>query len=872
MTTTWTQLKVGAGGLITGLSGASDGTIYCRTDTLGAYKWDGVSKWNQLCTTSSLDTASVLTGTANGVYEILPAPSNPSVLYMVYGAYTGAGESTVFVSGNAGATFATTPLTKLMDPSGNHGAARKYGPHGAVDPINPDVCYIATTNVGVYQTANGTLGASSTWTQISTATIPANDTQYMGCVAFDSSGGATGGKTNNIYASVSGGGLYKSTDAGGAWALVANMPATTSIKRIKVASDGTIYLNTFTSTAAADASGRIYKLTFPAGVPTWADISGPIVSSGGAIEGIVLDLTTSGATQKIVAFSYGSGFQYSTDAGGSWSHTTWIYSVTGTYTLALGSMTFTIASGQSASVIAGQGIFIADGAATGSPPGSGNAKSWGRGTVTAYNNATGALTVNMIAINGVLGAYSGYFIRNQGYGCPSSSSPNAPWLLTLGPAIGTLADVGMIDAVLEPISGKIFGAGIQTPVQLSYPPVTDGTWAATNVSNGVEQLSSKMIVCPPGGSPIACVEDVGFLKVSSIGTAPSIVPYPGGTAAGSLDCFLCEGWAADWSASTPTFLAGLIDSFNIGNFICKSSDGGTSWALCAGSPTNVNSMKNIAVSDTNNFVVIPNNSAGASPAYTLDGGSTWTTVSTLGGQTPNGGWGAGTFSPGSQITADRVAANTFYIYNDGSGSGGGQGIYKSTDGGASWTYTAKNLGIGYIWLKAAPMVSGGINTTGHLFANIINYSGGAWSGPTTTFKFSRSIDGGANWTAVLDPVSGFPAIAEVWAFGFGAPAPGGTYPSVVINGFYNSGSGWVRGTYRSTDNCTTWQKIGEAYPDGWPDTIVDLNGDMSTYGTYYVTKGGSSFLVGQDLLISSNTSGFSVIHGRGGRHTKMIGY
>jgi hypothetical protein len=845
----WTQLKVGAGGLITGISTASDGTVYCRTDTMGAYKWDGTSKWNQVCTTSSLGSdpiaagSSVQTGTASGVYEIQPAPSNSNVVYMAYGAFNAAGSCKMFVSTDACANWKTTSFVGGMDSTGNHGAARKYGPHGAVDPINPDVFYIATNDQGVFRTLDGT--TNSTFTQISTSSLPLNDSQYMGCVAFDSSGGTTSGKTNNIYVSVSGSGLYKSTNAGNTWALVANMPATTSVKRIKVASDGVVYLLTYTSTSSPENSCVFYKLTFPAGVPTWTNITNGFSQP----EGFVLDLTTSGVNQKIAMFNYlgAPGFQYSTNAGSSWtSPLIWGTAPSGTYTLALGSQNFNISPGQNGVVKVGQGVFIADGSAVGTPPGTGTAKSWGRGTVTAYDNTSGVITINWVAVNGVLGPYSDFYLRNGGFAIPSA--PNMPWLLEIGPVQGPFGNiVGMLDVALEPISGKLFGCGIQSPVQLAWPPVMDGTWAATNLANGVEEMSCKMMVVPPGGKPIAATEDVGFLKVQSTGQAPPHITYPGGTAAGSFNNFLVDGWGLDWSASSPNFLAGVISSRNIGNNLAKTTNGGDSWTLSAAVPSDIAYIKNVAVSDANNWVVQPNNATGQRPAYTLDGGATWTNLGTLGGQTPGGGWGQAQLSPGNQICADKASPNTFYMYNDGAVVGGARGIYKSTNGGVSWTFTPKNLGAGYIWLKAAPMVAGGINTTGHIFSSLINYSGGNWSGPEPTFLFNRSTDGGVTWQPVRPPTGPYPWICEVWAYGFGKNAPGQTYPAVIINGFYKADANtpWVRGTYRSLDNCVTFQKIGEAYPDGWPDTITDIAGDLDTFGTYYVTKGGSNFIIGK---------------------------
>lgn len=43
---TWHELKIGAGGFLTGIDIAKDGTKVVRADTFGAYVWNsGLSKW-----------------------------------------------------------------------------------------------------------------------------------------------------------------------------------------------------------------------------------------------------------------------------------------------------------------------------------------------------------------------------------------------------------------------------------------------------------------------------------------------------------------------------------------------------------------------------------------------------------------------------------------------------------------------------------------------------------------------------------------------------------------------------------------------------------------------------------------------------------
>ena len=79
----WVTLDTGAGGWLTGIDIAPDDTMVVRTDTYGAYIWNG-TEWQQLVTSTSMPASFVNSGAANqGVYEIQIAPSNTNILYMM---------------------------------------------------------------------------------------------------------------------------------------------------------------------------------------------------------------------------------------------------------------------------------------------------------------------------------------------------------------------------------------------------------------------------------------------------------------------------------------------------------------------------------------------------------------------------------------------------------------------------------------------------------------------------------------------------------------------------------------------------------------------------------------------------------------------
>ena len=77
---------------------------------------------------------------------------------------------------------------------------------------------------------------------------------------------------------------------------------------------------------------------------------------------------------------------------------------------------------------------------------------------------------------------------------------------------------------------------------------------------------------------------------------------------------------------------------------------------------------------------------------------------------------------------------------------------------------------------------------------------------------------------------------DVSCFGFGAPAPGQSYPSIYIVGWVNN----VYGIWQSTNNAQSWTQIG-TYPDSSLDQITTISGDPNIYGQVYVGFGGSGY-------------------------------
>ena len=154
----WQPLAVGGGGWVTGIDIAPDGTMVVRTDTYGAYIWNG-TQWQQLVTSTSMPATFIQPGNGpglntSGVYEIQIAPSNSSIMYMEYMGY-------VFKSTNKGTTWTQTSFAQVTD--GSNDAYRMDGQKMAIDPNNPNVVYVGTPTNGLFVTTNGGV----TWQSVS---------------------------------------------------------------------------------------------------------------------------------------------------------------------------------------------------------------------------------------------------------------------------------------------------------------------------------------------------------------------------------------------------------------------------------------------------------------------------------------------------------------------------------------------------------------------------------------------------------------------------------------------------------------------------------------------------------------------------------
>lgn len=310
--TGWQQLKVGAGGLQTGVSIASDGTYIVQTDTYGAYIWDttattpqgnagGVGAWRLLVSSSTMPSDLVasylLYGT--GVYASAIAPSNSSVIYMVYpvliSGATFPGSVGVYTSNNKGATFTKSGFTPVGrgDNDANDGSFRFWGPRMAVDPSDANICYIGTGSSGLFKTSNG----GTSWSQLTNFPTAASPPGITGLVVQPGTTGATA----VLFGYSFGNGIYKSTDGGANWSQVNSGSGPTNAVTATISSSGTYYV--------IDSNSELWTYTGT----TWTK---RLTAGNGPVRGIAVDPSNA---SRAIAATYNGLLNETTNNGGTWS-------------------------------------------------------------------------------------------------------------------------------------------------------------------------------------------------------------------------------------------------------------------------------------------------------------------------------------------------------------------------------------------------------------------------------------------------------------------------------------------------------------------------------------------------------------------------
>lgn len=279
----WQQLPLGAGGQVSAIDIAPDGTMVARLDTYGAVEWvanaqawgfpGGKGRWVQLVNKATYSAQALPYDDVNGAYEIRVAPSDPRRSYIYLS------DGYIYRKDEQGAST----LTRTNFPQHvAHGAAQNgkfLSYRMAVDPINADVVFAGTPYSGAFVTADAgttwnavpTVAAASDWYGDDGTTSSSNPDYKAGNLfVFDHTGPTSGGRTQTIYAASFGVGVYKSTDAGASWTLLNATGMPTTALKMQVDSNGKLWV----------CDGHLNK--YDPGTDTWVKIADATLYSAGA--------------------------------------------------------------------------------------------------------------------------------------------------------------------------------------------------------------------------------------------------------------------------------------------------------------------------------------------------------------------------------------------------------------------------------------------------------------------------------------------------------------------------------------------------------------------------------------------------------------
>jgi len=230
----WDNVAIGGGGYVTGLviHPTEANLMYMRTDIGGIFKWDNSGKrWKSLSGWISPDKDNLF-----GVDGIALDKNNANVVYACLGKYapnSTAGDAGIYKSTDRGVSWNRVYAV----PFGGNWCFRWVGEPIVVDPNNSAVVYCGTRRNGLVRSTDsgaawgvvsgvpfGNTGdASNPWPGANVSDGATNNPIGIRCVVIDPNS-TSGGKSKNVYVAVYGTGIYRSTDAGSTFSLIAGSP------------------------------------------------------------------------------------------------------------------------------------------------------------------------------------------------------------------------------------------------------------------------------------------------------------------------------------------------------------------------------------------------------------------------------------------------------------------------------------------------------------------------------------------------------------------------------------------------------------------------------------------------------------------------
>jgi hypothetical protein len=338
---------------------------------------------------------------------------------------------------------------------------------------------------------------------------------------------------------------------------------------------------------------------------------------------------------------------------------------------------------------------------------------------------------------------------------------------------------------LFPSTGGL-GLGGALPANGALGVSLNGDTGVTGLGSAPANATGNQPTAPTAAAQIQLVNN----QWVPIGPAPingSQVPGMG-PSTGRID-----GIAADPTNPNIIYVAAA------GGGVWKTTDGGTTWTpLTDDQPTTT--MGAIAVAQSNPSVIYAGTGEadnatdsfyGLGILSSSDGGATWNNL------------GADVFRQKAitKIAIDPTNANTVYAaVSDGSVNGalGNDGIWRSTDGGITWTNMTASITTSLPYTDVVIAIPPTSTTQATLYMAIGSAGGGAQNG------VYKSTDGGMTWNLA----GNFPvANAGVIRIAVAASSPTTIYAAVT-----SANTQGLLGMEKSTDGGVTWTRLSNT-PD-----------------------------------------------------------
>ena len=547
----WLTLPIGCGGLATGMHIADDGSMVCRTDVGGIYRWTGTCDdyddptkvWEQLITYDSLGSfgPNIALGDNMGGYELVQAPGDSDVLVAIFPDVNGVAQKYwIWYSLNAGVTWlrsniAMTGTQNAYAPATGCGAgANLPGKLGyykiAVDPANPAVAYagmpvVSGQTAGAFTSLNKAGGSTlATWTSVKTTgstPVPACSFWLSAGIAFDRSSGTSvlfSGQTvtNRVIVPIGGAGIYESTNGGSTFTEIAAGPmGTTSffVGHGGFTAEGVYYCLVCDNATV----GGVWR--YKAG--TWTNITTGTYAPYQFANGWSLiidprDNPTSKAYLSVQGLN-GIGTGYTSTNANTAASPNWIGSTSGQYSY-LKAKPYDIGYINTLFGQQHQGAFTYATAVAFDPAG----RLWWPGNQSVFYFGTSATDDTPLTVPpSYVGAPSAYQLTGNTTGTSTSIT------LSGSAAIGATISNRGIPPGTTIVSGPVGSAGVYVMSQAgtvsSDVCVINGllmySWS---VGRGMEVTVSQDVLCPPGGDyPIVAVQDLGAPMRGTLTTYPT---------------------------------------------------------------------------------------------------------------------------------------------------------------------------------------------------------------------------------------------------------------------------------------------------------------------------------------------------------------